>query len=206
MDYTELKTKILNWSARDGDDAVTAEVDTFIEFATAMFNYGYGDYHPLRTREMEKTATLTESGGEYALPSDYLQYITIGESGKRPLGYASSSYSGYAYPDAQAGVPADFVISGSSLKIFPTASGDLTLTYYAKLDDLSDATPSNWLLAKQPQIYLHAALLHLSLFVKDNELFSRSAAMVRTLNDGLMTDEFASKYSRARVRPSMVTP
>lgn len=206
MDYAGLKSSVARWAARDD---LTSDIPQFIEFATATFNHGHDGYAPyLRVREMEKTTTLTPVDDGYALPADYLQYITLQEDASiaRPLSYVASSYSDYKYADRAGGLSNDFIIDGSTIYSFPVSSNDFTLRYYAKIPELSDIVTSNWLLEKQPQIYLHAALMQLGLFTKDDDLTTRSAAFVKAGIDGLNAEEMMSKYSRSRVRMTQFTP
>ncbi len=237
MNYSDLQAAVARWAARETDTDVTGEIPLLIELTTAMFNHGQDGMAPaLRTREMEVSVLLTSSSANYLvleddgssfmtlgpesdsaeeaiglayhLPSDYLQYITVGEMASifRQLNYVATSYTNVRYADRAGGLARDFVISGENIFVFPVSSNDIALNYYAKIPDLSDDNTSNWLLAKQPSVYLHGALLQLGLFLRDDDLVTRSAAFVKATIDGLMTEEFMSKYARASVRMGMITP
>lgn len=231
MNYTDLQGAVARWAARETDTDVTAEIPLLIELTTAMFNHGQDGMAPvLRAREMEVSTLLTAStanylvlgdggssfmtlgpesdsaeeaiGLSYTLPSDYLQYITVGENASifRQLSYAASSYTNVRYADRAGGLASNFIISGENIFVFPVSSNDIALNYYAKIPDLSAENPSNWLLAKQPSAYLHGALLQLGIFLRDDGLVTRSAAFVKATLDGLMAEEFMSKYGRSSVR------
>lgn len=207
MNYSELQTAIAEWSARND---LSSFVPSFIEFSTAMFNHGIPDkgVAPLRVREMEAVATLTPSSGAVTLPADYLQYIRVVEDAsiRRELKYVTATYTDQAYPDRSGGLACDFTIIGSSLTMYPVSGNDIELTYFQSIPDLSDSNTSNWLLAKHPSLYLHAGLMQLAMFTKDNNLFSRSAALVTMVIDGLNATNELAKYARAGSRVQGIAP
>lgn len=209
MDYAALQTSVLNWAARS-DAASTTEVANCIAFATNGFNYGVParGIAPLRVREMETLASLTMTNGVGTLPTDYLQYKTARSmaSFPRPLSYATGSYTNGAYADGAAGLSTTFSITGSTIYVFPTSGVDVDLVYYAAIPTLSDVVTSNWLLAKMPNLYLQAALMHLAMFNKDDALLSRSQAMVAATIDGLNLTDQLSEYAKVGTRMSFKTP
>lgn len=207
MDYAGLQSAIAAWSARSDGDTVGA-IPSFIELSTAMFNHGQQNMAPLRTREMLTTATLTPTNGVVSLPADYLQYRTVVSNAStiRDLEYVAPDFANVQFADGAAGLSTSFTIIGNSLNVYPISSSDVLLTYYQTIPDLSDSNTSNWLLAKQPNLYLHAGLLQLSMYTKDDTLFQRSAAMIQTIIDGLMIEELLANYSKVGTRMRMLTP
>lgn len=209
MNYTGLKSSVENWSARS-DAATVAEIPNFISFSEDTFNHGMPErgIAPLRVREMIASDDITMANGVGTIPADYLQYITAQSmaSTPRPLGYATGSYNNYAYADGAAGLSNTFFIDATSINVFPISGSDVRLSYYAKIPALSDSSQSNWLIAKLPALYLHAALLHLAMFVKDNELLARSQALVSSMIDGLNTTDALGRYAQTGVRLRMVAP
>lgn len=209
MDYAGLQTAVLNWAARS-DAATTTEVVNCIAFATDGFNYGVParGVAPLRVREMETLAAITMTDGVGTLPTDYLQYKTAQSMSSlpNPLSYATGSYTNGAYADGAAGLSTTFSITGSTIYVFPTSGVNVNLVYYAKIPTLSDANTSNWLLAKMPNLYLHAALMHLAMFIKDDALLARSQAMVAATIDGLNLTNELSTYAKVGTRMGFMTP
>jgi hypothetical protein len=207
MNYSGLKTALADWSARTD---LTSYLTDLIDFATAGFNHGIpaAGIAPLRVREMMTVTSLTPSSGAATLPSDYLQYRRVVEEAsiRRELQYVVPSYTDQVYPDRASGLSCDFTIIGSSLYMFPVSANDIELTYFAEIPDLSDSVTSNWLLAKHPSLYVHAGLLQVGMFTKDNALTARSQAMVVSMIDGLnLTDELAN-FARAGTRMKGMTP
>jgi hypothetical protein len=209
MDYAALQTAVLNWAARS-DTATTTEVVNCIAFATDGFNYGVParGIAPLRVREMETLASITMTDGVGTLPTDYLQYKTAKSMASlpNPLSYATGSYTNGAYADGAAGLSTTFSITGSTIYVFPTSGVDVDMVYYAKIPTLSDSNTSNWLLAKMPSLYLHAALMHLAMFTRDDALLSRSQAIVAATIDGLNLTNDLSEYAKVGTRMGFKTP
>lgn len=207
MNYSELQTALADWSARSD---LTSFIPTFIEFSTAMFNHGIPERSiaPLRLREMEAVSSLTPASGVVTLPTDYLQYRRVVEKAsiRRELTYVAPGYVDQQYPDRAGGLSCDFTIIGSSLTMYPVSSNDIELTYYQKIPDLSVSVTSNWLLAKQPNLYLHAGLLQLALFVRDDALLARSTAIVAAAIDGLNITNEQANYARAGTKIRGIAP
>ena len=209
MDYAGLKAALADWSARS-DASVTSATPSFIEFATAMFNHGIPDrgVSPLRVREMETIVDLTPASGACTLPDDYLQYRRVVEKAsiRRELQYVAPSYTDQQYPDRAGGLACDFTIIGSSLYMFPVSGNDIELTYFAAIPNLSESVTTNWLLTKQPNLYLHAGLMQLAMYTKDAELMDRSVALVTMAIDGLNLTNQLANFARAGTRLKGLTP
>lgn len=209
MDYSGLQTAVLNWAARS-DTASTTEVENCIAFATDGFNHGVPErgVAPLRVREMETLASITMTDGVGTLPTDYLQYKTAKSMASlpNPLTYATGSYTNSAYADGAAGLSTTFSIVGSSIYVFPTSGVDVDMVYYAAIPALSVSNTSNWLLAKLPSLYLHAALMHLAMFIRDDALLARSQAIVTASIDGLNLTSELSEYAKVGARMGFKTP
>lgn len=207
MDYSGLQTALADWSARTD---LTSVIPSFIEFSTAMFNHGIPDrgVAPLRVREMETIDDLTPASGACTLPDDYLQYRRVVEKAsiRRELQYVAPSYTDQQYPDRSGGLACDFTIIGGSLYTFPVSGNDIELTYYAAIPNLSDSATTNWLLTKQPNLYLHAGLVQLAMYTKDNALLERSMALVTMTIDGLNRTNELANFARAGTRMKGMTP
>lgn len=209
MDYAGLQSAVLNWAARTDAETV-AEVPNFIAFAEEMFNNGFptAEVSPLRVREMQATATITMTNGVGTLPADYLQYISTKSmaSTPRPLQNVTRTWTDVAYADGSAGLSNYFSIIGDEILVYPSSGEDVNMLYYQKIPALSVSNTSNWLLAKQPSLYLHAALMHLGLFTKDNALAQRSQAVVASAIDGLNQTDTLSMFASTGARMRMRTP
>lgn len=209
-DFTSLKQGLIDYAdVADtvGDNISDDRLSDFVQFATHSFNYGISS-EKLRVREMETIATLTPSSGVCTLPTDYLQYrrVALTTSRRQELAYIAPSVADQIYPDRGSGVSQKFTIIGSSLYLFPLSSTDVELTYYQAVPHLTDAAPTNWLLTKHPQLYLHACLFQLAIYRRDPELKADSAAMMQALMSALHgTDEMANyAYAPTNMRGMVV--
>ena len=75
-DFATLKTAVDGWSDTQGsisDD----QLGEFVQFATAMFNFGTDEIPALRTLDMQAVATMTPVSAVCTLPSDYLHYRRV---------------------------------------------------------------------------------------------------------------------------------
>jgi len=160
--FSELKSAVASWLARDD---LSSNIPDFIALFEAAAN------RRLRVRQMENTAALTPAAGAATLPGDYLAWrrVTWAGTSRRELEYVHPSYLQAAFPDASSGTPRLFTIEGPALKIRPTDGTELELGYFQKVPSLSDAAPSNWLLAAHPDLYLFGALTEAQGFSVDPE-------------------------------------
>ena len=153
-DYATLKTALADWLDRDD---LETKIPQFVQLAEALFN------RELRTGDMETTAVLTATSETVALPSDYIamRAIYIEGSPDRPLRGIAPSALREEF-DGTAGVPQAYALIAGVIRLEPPPADtvDLNLDYFAAIVALSDANPSNWLLAKHPDAYLYGSLFY----------------------------------------------
>ncbi|MDJ0933735.1 hypothetical protein [Breoghania sp.] len=164
-DYPSLLASIRKWY-RDRSDVEAYAVD-FVGLAEASLE------RELRTREMQTTSpsiALTEGKGP--LPTDYLQYINVVMiDGQRryPLDYIDPKGGDQSTPQPSAGGTAQkFSIIGAEILTYPWA-GSVEMVYFQAIPRLSTGTPTNWLLSKAPNLYLHASLYEAAKFFRKND-------------------------------------
>ena len=199
--YSSLKSSIADWL--QGRTDILTTVDDFIDLAEAEFN------RVMRVREMEATATLTLDGdGEATLPADYLAWRTVTAltDPRREVEYSTPSYIEDTYPDRPSGYPEVFTIRGSTILVAPITSSSIRFDYYQKIPALSDANTSNWLLAKMPGLYLHMSLKHAAIYLDEDALAQRYAALANSDLTALTSDDWSSRFNRASMRVSGPTP
>jgi hypothetical protein len=193
--YAELQAAIADWLARPGDPTIVAAAPDFIRLAESRINFGSGEpggqlySPPLRVRQMEVRATAA-LGAEYiALPSDFadMREIKINTSPEQKLAYVTPQNFAALAASHDVGTPTVYTIVGNELRFGPVPSGPLSaeLVYHARVPSLSDSTPSNWLLALAPDVYLFAALVEAGAYVGDEsqllQWFGRFAAAAAAL-------------------------
>lgn len=155
--YAELKTSVASWLARSD---LTTQIPDFITLFEAEAN------RKLRVRQQRQTTTLTPTNGAVTLPSDYLYWKTVTVANYPPLEYKDPSWLYSAYTTSTEGTPLYFTIEGSTLTTRPAVADDIVLSYFEKIDALSDSNTTNWLLAAHPDVYLWGALHEAYSFTK----------------------------------------
>jgi|TARA_Y100000361_G_scaffold129534_1_gene125063 hypothetical protein len=166
MTYAELKTNIANYLNRSD---LTSEIDIFIDNTEAELN------RRLRVADMIKRATATAEGQYLSLPTDWLEAINIEITSNdfRPLMQMSiESLDVYRKSiNNKNGQPIYYAIVDNTLELapIPDASYTLQLTYYGKIDALSDSNTSNFVSTGNPDLYLYGALKHASIFLMEDE-------------------------------------
>jgi hypothetical protein len=131
--------------------------------------------------------------------------VTWTGSTPRELEFAHPSYLHALYPLAAQGNPRLFTIEGATLTVRPSDDTALTFDYFQKIVALSNAAPSNWLLAAHPDLYLTGALAEALFFVKDYETAAAYAGKRDALFDEL---ERLDSFTRgpAAIRAMGYTP
>jgi hypothetical protein len=155
--YSGLQSAVADHAFRTGDAVFTAAIPDFIRAAEAEMN------RRLRVRQMVSVDPAFEITGEFVgLPADFEDAITLILADGSvldclPMGLVVNVLW---WDNQLQGEPRHYAIVGTQMQLAPvpdqTYAG--TLTYYASLPQLSDATPTNWLLTSHPDAYLYGAL------------------------------------------------
>lgn len=209
--YSELKTAVANWLARDD---LTDRIPEFITLAEAKFN------RDLRGNLMEKRSTTSVDLGSdepefITLPSNFqtMRRIRLSSvAGKPRLEFKSGAQlDEYRYSISNGpGQPAFFTIVGDEIELCPTPSEAYTIemVYRAKITPLSDATTTNWLLDLAPDLYLYGALMESAPYIKEDGRVSIWSAGYTHAIDGLnrLAQDQAYGPGPLGVSPTGVTP
>jgi hypothetical protein len=203
--YSELQAAVQAWLARSD---LAANVPDFIALFEAAAN------RRLRVRQMQAAVNLVTVNGSAALPSDYLEWKRVTWLGTptRELSYVDPDWSVARYPAFPAanlaalpGLPNDFTIELSALRIRPVDDTGTQLVYYQKIPALSDAAPTNWLLGASPDAYLAGALAEAKTFVED---FDGAQVWLARRDTAFAEIERLDRATQARasIRPTGPTP
>jgi hypothetical protein len=184
--YGELKTAIRDWMFADAD--ITSNAADFVTLSQGWLNRN------LRCREMITVTDITIGSGVYALPSDYVQYVHVVEKAaiRRPLTFISQTEADRIYPSRPSGVGENFTIIGSNIRVFPTPSNQIELTYYAKLATFADDAASDWLLTKLPNLYLSTGCMFAAEYLKDDAEAQKHLAIAQMYVDMLKAEDDAN--------------
>lgn len=201
--YSALRSSIKDWAERDSlsDDLVK----DFVVLTEAVFNYGDdpNGVKPLRTRDMETTATVTMTSGVGDLPTDFLEAIKVKDPGgtTRTIRYATPDWLDENYPSGQDGTyPEFYTVIGTSL-LCPI---DVSLTYYAAIDTITGNDGAyNWLLTKAPSAYLYGGLMQYSIYNKNPEAAAGYRSLMINALGGLNTQDIMSSAGQYVRRAGM---
>ena len=183
-DYTDLQAAIAHWSARV--DMVPYTPD-FITLAEAEFN------RRLRCSQQETSAIVYVVDGVGSLHTDYLEFRSV-RDGDTNLEYmAPETFN--KWRSLKSDRPLTFyTVQGDQLLTLGAGTGELSVTYYAKIPALAD-NGSNWLLSRHPNVYLYRSLMELAVFVKDDAGAARYGAIADRGLREVMTDDQNRKHS-----------
>lgn len=188
MNYTELKAAVSDWAHRSD---VASQVDTFIDLAEAEFS------NRLRTVDQETVADLQCTARYTPLPADFAEMRAVEYNGAvlRNLAYVTPDYMAAWRQYEPAGEPKAYSIRGTDLELIPTPDDvTVTLTYWATIPALSDANPTNWLLAAHPNMYLFECLRQVSLYIKDDNGVARYANQMQGFFTALKRADDAKRH------------
>lgn len=194
--YAELKSAVADWLNREDLEAV---VPSFIALAEADLN------RTLRDFRMEKRADAQLNDQFSALPSDWLETIRlalIGGSHRLELASDGALAEMRSQRGDAAGRPTHYAHTAGGLELFPTPDADYSaeLVYFARVPSLSDAAPSNWLLAAAPDVYLYGALTQSAPYLKDDARLTVWASLYQNAVQGLNAASERARHSGAGLR------
>lgn len=194
----ELEQAVQDWLDRTDISGYAAD---FIVLAQGFLNTR------LRTRQMVTTTTLSPTSGVFTLPSDYLSWRRVVEdaSQRRPLEQISLEEAEELYPDLPSGRGIHFAIYGESLRVYPTITNDIELTYYAELTDFTGDSDTDWLLTDYPHIYLMAAKMFAFDFVSDPKA-DREQARLQNEIDQLNGQDNLAEFAATALHINGCTP
>jgi hypothetical protein len=189
--YTELKTAVANFLARDD---LTSQIPNFIQLAESRMS------RELETRDQEKRATATlTSGDEYiALPTDLreVREVSLGTDPKTVLSYFSPSSLDSTYSSNGSGKPLGFSIVGGEMKLRPIPDAGYTaeIVYIGSLSSLSDSNLTNVVLSRHPDAYLYGALAEAYAFLLDETRAAQYMQRFSLAIEEIKVDEQRANY------------
>lgn len=202
--YSELRTAVADWLNRTD---LTAVIPSFISLAEAQFQRD----ERLRTRDSIVRATATLDEQFEALPADYIEMVNFQVNDQQPFGRLQfltlNQMDEYKRSFSSPGVPKYYTIVGNQIEMLPIPAApgyQGEMTYYAKIPALSDSNPTNWLLTKNPDVYLYGTLVQTAPYLKDDERVGTWANLYeRALGDIAVSAEramFAGSIIKIRTR------
>lgn len=195
-DYSSLVIEVCEYSGRND---IMHHFPRFVLLAEAKLN------RDLRVSDMETVGAVTLVTGAGNLPDDFLEARQVlGPNGQPISAWSFSALIG-RYRNF-GGMPAAYSVVGNVIQARPTADGDLTMTYYARIPPLTPAAPVNWLLTKAPDIYLYGLLEEVAVWQKDADSATSVSALKDQAIKGLKRNDESARWGNGEVSLGMYTP
>lgn len=185
-DYATLKAAVANWLARAD---LTSAIPEFIQLAESRIN------RTLYVRERMQEASGTSANGEIPLPDDFDRLVSlrvVSGSQMRPIHPVAADKN-----TERAGSAVEYAVVGSAIRLIGTDEAEYTLTYYARVPALSDSASQNWLLTKEPGLYLYGSLIEASPYLKNDERALLWAQQYRAVLDDLHMGDEKARFGNA---------
>jgi len=191
--YGELKSAVGDFLNRSD---LTSVIPTFIDFAEAEFN------RVLRIRQMVARAEAVIDTRFSAVPSDFIEakdLVIVTGTPVTPLQFVTQQEMAQIRNEelTAAGKPLYFSVVGGQFEICPTPDDEYTLemSYFAKIDALTDDADTNWLLTDYPDLYLYTSLMHSAPYLKDDERLAVWAQLATKAKEELIARDTSASYN-----------
>ena len=199
--YADLKDEVSAYLNRS--DISDAQISNFVDFAESSFD------RVIRVRDQIKRSTANISTQYIALPTDLLELHNI-QLNTNPIASLEQVSLGYAdqlkSTTNASGKPRFFAISGEQIEFIPSPDQtyEIELVYYASLVKLTNENNVNWLLSKNPDVYLYGVLMQAEPFLMNDERIQVWASMLeKGLEEMRLADDKAqSNSATVSLRPS----
>lgn len=190
--YSELKTSIANFLARDD---LTAQIPDFISIAESRMS------REMSARSQEKRAIATLTGGDayVSLPTDLrsIRLVKLNTSPKEVLEYYTPAKLDELYASNAQGKPRAYTIIGGEIKFAPEPDSAYTaeIVYMEGIPDLSDSNAINEILTRHPDAYLYGALAAASVYLMDDQKTTVYEQLFTRAIDEVKREEERSKQA-----------
>jgi len=196
--YGELKSTIADFLNRSD---LTSVIPTFIDFAEAEFNRN------LRVRQMVLRAEAQIDARFSAVPADFIEakdLVIVTTNPVQPLEFITQQEMAQNRNTiyTAASTPKYFSVVGGQFEFVPTPDQQysLEMSYFAKIDALSDDADTNWLLTDYPDIYLYTSLMHSAPYLKDDERIGVWAQLAAKAREELISRDASSSFNGSTPR------
>lgn len=204
-DYNAFRVK-LQWLI-EGDeltDTFSVDVlDTIVGLGEERIFHGDAMTPGLRASTMQTALSAAVTSNAATLPADLLELKEVYFSGKPPLDIIPLDRLRALEADgAQTGADTRYCAQdGDTLRFWPTASGTVLGSYYAKPESLETVTWADaTTLARYPALYLYTCLYEGTLFLGMPEKALAYEARYRALADGAAHSERMRVYGGSPLR------
>ena len=190
--YAALKSTVADFLARDD---LTTKIPVFVQLAEAEMS------RLLNTREQERRVQATVRAGvrHINMPQDLREFrmIRLTSPKEAVLDFLPLDLVETDFADQQ-GTPSCYTIDGDDNRLAPIPSAEITveMVYVENVPTLSDASPTNRMLLRNPDVYLHGTLKHAHSYLLDEARAQYHAALFTQGMAGVAQDAESSRFGR----------
>lgn len=153
-------------------------------------------------------AYLTTSAGssDYALPTDFLDHLTIRIGDKNLHGYFERDYDKQILDDRDnpraPGEPEGYYFKGHTIRLRPQPNGAYTmyLVYYARPSDFSEDSDNDHWTNNYPYVLIHGAVALGATFLDDEKKLKIHMALFERALERCLKKEKAKMYQDVKVQ------
>jgi len=186
--YAELQASIASWCNRTD---LTTQIVDFITLAESQIR------RDVRCRAMQTLATGTLTGETLAQPTRYLEAERFLVNSAEQNFVAPGVYAQLQDYNSQ---ELKYTHIGTDIYVLQGASGDTySLLYWQGFAPFSASSDTNWLLANAPEVYLSAGIMQAGVYLQDDAMMAKFAAMYQAAVASLKAQERAAQYSGSRL-------
>ena len=186
--YVELKASVASWCNRTD---LTTQIVDFITLAESQIR------RDVRCRAMQTLATGTLTGETLAQPTRYLEAERLLVNSSEQNFVAPGVYAQLQDVDS---TELKYTHIGTDIYILQGASGDsYSLLYWQGFAAFSADSDTNWLLTNAPEIYLAGAMIQAGVYLEDDKMASKYAAIYQGSVASLKAQEQRAQYSGSRL-------
>ena len=196
MTRSEFEQFLTRFVWRDGDTVLQSDLQYLISMGQTRLS------RDLDVQRRIAATAFSATDARLTLPDDYHHLRTLSD-GKRALTYVPP----HKFEDLRArGYDAPYYTVGDTVEILsstvsPETPVEIRMTYYTNLPEYVDAP--TWVQTHYWDLYLHACLLHTSMFLLDDERLARWEALYDKNLEGARLEDAARTYNGSPLRPSM---
>jgi len=213
-DFDTLKSEVQSYCARS-DTTFAARMGQFVSLAEDRIYLGQGEdrtdplySEPVRSKIMETTGTVTVTDGAGALPDNCLGVRRITRASDQiGLDYMTPDQLQLRLAYNSGGTPGYYTVEGTTLKLAPLYTGDLTILYHQRFAPITSVGDGKTgpMLEEHGQLYFSACMFEAFSFMQEPDLalgwLGRYRSMVTGINQTAADLRYAGRRLRINARP-----
>ncbi len=212
--YDDLKEEVQKWCARS-DTTFSNRIDTFVALAEDRIYNGADEpggalySAAMRSKAMESSETIVATTGAATLPAYTLDVRSVIIPDQRHgVEYLEPEKFAVQLANLSGGSPIYYTVEGSTLKLGPTYSGNVTILIYKRFDPITSLNKNGDLIAAHGSAYLNATLFEASSFIQDVDTALGHLVRYRSQVSGINKSAKSVRHggSNRRIRPRVAFP